>query len=1021
MQTIEQQTMVRNWFLSTSVRAAIRYAWLLAITSWFLSGETLSADPPHDEAVKRAFFETSVRPLLVEHCYECHSVNADSIQAGLTVDSRDGLLTGGDSGPAIVPGKPEKSLLIEALCYESYEMPPREKLPDDQIDLVRRWIRDGSYWPDEPPPSAEAEREVFDLEARKAAHWAWTPIRRPAIPTVRNTDWPRQPLDHFVLARLEQAGLRPASDCDRPALLRRLCFDLTGLPPTTDQQETFLSDKRPDAVERLVDRLLASPHFGERWGRHWLDLVRYAESRGHEFDNDAQNAFQYRDYVIRALNSDVPYDQFVREHIAGDLLDAPRTGADPSVNESILGTGFWFLGEWVHSPVDTRKDEADRFDNMIDVMSKTFLGVTVACARCHDHKFDAISTADYYALSGFLQSSDYRQVRFESMQHNREIAERLDRLDQKFQTAIAQQLSDAGREVIQIDRQPEKSLASIVVDYGELGPDEYLTRGYLFGDRPRRCGQPFLAVKRGRPVVRLQPVDAAVSDDFWHNLSVIQQKAVRDQNRLSDIPRPGRTLRTPTFLLTSGDLSCRVRGRGHVVACVDSHRLVHGPLHGETIQAINTKSGKKQHADYDTGFRWVDMKLDRYEGHRIHLEFTPAVDSELQVSLVTQGATSEQRQQIQRREADVASHISQWEKEANEWIDPGLADQWLQERQVLQAEIRRESALAMAMADGTPEDDYVLIRGNASKPGDRIPRRFLSAIEGNDPMSINRGSGRLQLARSINSTENPLTHRVIANRLWHYLMGRGIVATTDDFGVLGQRPTHPGLLDHLAIRFRDQGQSLKQLIRTIVLSRSYRMSTHSDPRAMLDDPNNSLWHHRPPKRLEGETIRDALLTVSGQLDRQLGGDSIPIHLTSFMTGRGRPSVNGPIDGARRRSIYTAVRRNFLSPFMLAFDTPTPFSTMGRRTRSNVPAQALILMNDPFVVQQATLWSERLTRQYPSTDARILAMYREAFARLPTKQESEAIDAFVRENSSDQKVWQTIAHALINTKEFIFLR
>ncbi len=365
--------------------------WLLLLAT---CQHASSADNEQPTGEQLEFFEKQVRPLFATHCYSCHSVKAEKLQAGLLMDSRASLLQGGDSGEAIVPGDVDGSLLIEAVRYESYEMPPKGKLSADDIKTLERWVEMGAPWPDEAAPTGESSAEVFDLQQRKADHWVWQPIQSPAIPEVADTKWPHDELDHFVLAKLEEARLTPSCDADRTALMRRLYFDLIGLPPTPEQAGKFLDDSSDGALERLVDELLASPHFGERWGRHWLDLVRYAESRGHEFDNDTPNAFQYRDYIIRALNANVPYDQLVREHIAGDLLAQPRLRPDTGINESILGTGFWFLGEWVHSPVDIRKDEADRFDNMIDVMSKTFLGVTVSCARCHDHKFDAISTAD---------------------------------------------------------------------------------------------------------------------------------------------------------------------------------------------------------------------------------------------------------------------------------------------------------------------------------------------------------------------------------------------------------------------------------------------------------------------------------------------------------------------------------------------------------------------------------------------------------------------------------------------------
>ena len=1143
------------------------------------------------------FFEKKVRPLLVQHCYECHSVKSKKIQAGLVLDSRDGLLRGGDSGAALVPGDVDGSSLIEAVRYESLEMPPKGKLPANDIATLEQWVGMGAPWPKEAAPTDNADRDVFDLEQRKSEFWVWQPVRSDAAPNVKNAEWPRNDLDRYILARLEEAGLSPTGDADRTALMRRLYFDLIGLPPSVKQVEAFLANNDANAVEKLVDELLDSPHFGERWGRHWLDLVRYAESRGHEFDNDTPNAFQYRDYVIRALNADVPYDQFVREHIAGDLLPQPRLHPTQKFNESVLGTGFWFLGEWVHSPVDIRKDESDRFDNMLDVMSKTFLGVTVACARCHDHKFDAISTADYYSLSGFLQSSDYRQVRFESIEQNRRVAEQLAQVDAKYQRQIVDLLEAQG---VSLPKQTSYiDDAAIVVDYGNVPRTQYLQDGFIFGLSPQREGLARIDSEKS-PSVKIATHGAAASDPLWNGLESMTEGRVHDRNSLDKLPMSGRTLRTPTFELKHETVSCLVRGAGHVVACVDSHRLVAGPLHKQTIKPIKTAGG------------WVDLPLKRYIGHRLHLEFVPAANEQLSVRMVTQGLDADGRADIDRRLAAndkqyedyaraaesilngarlseevaaddaeetifadfesgtydgwevtgkafgtmpqtletigsyqgringrgkyfVNSHnireggdvrrgdsltgtltspsfkiefdaieflvgggphqgktcvnlvidgkpvlsatgrsnnqmsINTWDvrpffdKEARiqlvddhtaGWGNIGLdhivfrkggaagsansashqiEQDWQRERTQVAAQIVRKSRLALAMRDGTGEDDRVLIRGNSSKPDEVEPRHFLTAISGDSPLAIRSGSGRLELAEAINDPANPLTARVIVNRLWHHLMGRGIVPTTDDFGYLGQRPSHPELLDHLADRFTKDGRSIKRMIRYIVLSRTWQMSSRSDSHAVAADPKNMLWHHRPPRRLEGEVIRDSLLTISGRLDRTQFGEPVPIHLTNFMDGRGRPAKSGPLDGNGRRSIYIAVRRNFLSPFMLTFDTPVPFSAMGRRNVSNVPAQALILMNDPLVVELSRKWANRVLELSPPDEAadivsRIEWMFLSAFARPSTEREVGTAEQFLKTEAatrgvelSDPGLWADFAHALVNTKEFIFLR
>jgi hypothetical protein len=446
--------------------------------------------------------------------------------------------------------------------------------------------------------------------------------------------------------------------------------------------------------------------------------------------------------------------------------------------------------------------------------------------------------------------------------------------------------------------------------------------------------------------------------------------------------------------------------------------LIAGPLHGETVVKVKPDQ------------EWVELNLQRYVGHRLHLEFTPDENAQLEVSIITQGASSDVQQQLSKRYKMLEESADEFTRSVEGVAGEAIAElvrSWADKRAALQARIMKRSQVAMAMLDGTGEDEHVLIRGNSSKPGKVEPRHFLSAVSGSQPMKIAKGSGRLELADEITRPENPLTARVMVNRIWHHLMGRGIVATTDDFGVLGQRPTHPELLDHLATQFISDGYSIKRMIRRIVLSRTYQMSSRSMSNSMEADPKNMLWHHRPPKRLEGEAIRDTLLALSGRLDTKQFGEPVPIHLTSFMDGRGRPKHSGPLDGDGRRSIYISVRRNFLSPFMMTFDMPVPFSAMGRRNVSNVPAQSLILMNDPFVVAQARQWAERAIQQSSDFSTRISWMYETAFARQPTAREREtalaylaSFDTQATKNPNDLDRWTDFAHALINTKEFIFL-
>jgi hypothetical protein len=1063
-------------FIEVIVRRSC--ALLLATCLWTgigLYGRAVVANEFSAEQIE--FFEKQIRPLLVQHCFECHSAQSTKLQAELRVDFRDALLEGGDSGAAIVVGNADDSLLIHSIRYESYEMPPGGKLSDDEIALFERWIDDGAAWPDEPPPEITSSRDEFDLAQRAESHWAWQPLRATDPPTVNHTDWPTSPIDHYILRGLEDAGLKPAAPIDRRGLIRRLSFDLLGLPPSPEQVEAFVADSSPDAVQRLVDSMLESPHYGERWGRHWLDLVRYAESRGHEFDFDAVNAYQYRDYVIRAFNADVPYDQFVTEHLAGDLLDQPRLNEELGFNESILGTGFWFLGEWVHSPVDIRKDEADRFDNMIDVMSKTFLGLTVACARCHDHKFDAITTADYYALSGFLQSSDFRQVRFETIESDRAVSKRLAQLDSEHRSLITAAMTAALPEELKtewlslveqtgrpdpaappVGRDDSDTLTAttpsdhaaaviadpaVLVDYATIGEDDLIQDGFIFGRRTLRPGDLSLASASDGIKVRVNPQFAAGSDHFWDGLQSHSEHGVQHRGRLGDMATAGRTLRTPTVKVDNGNIAIRARGSGHVIACVDSHRLVLGPLHGETVVHFNSPEA----------WTWVGLNLNRYVGHDLHFEFVPDAGAILSIAVITQGASDQWKADFESRErarTDIATQLEHWfdslqtraaEPQSDETNNQDSNEDetaiinairaWSDARADLRTQVRFDSRLAMAMMDISGQDDRVLVRGSASNPGPAVPRRFLSAIDGENPIDRKTRSGRLELAMRINDPMNPQASRVIVNRIWHHLLGRGIVPTPDDFGVLGQMPTHPDLLDHLALQFLNDGRSIKRMIRSIVLSKTYQMSGQADPEAVAQDPKNLLWHHREPKRLDGEAIRDQLLALSGRLDPRPFGLSVPVHLTTFMEGRGRPGASGAADGDGRRSVYLAVRRNFLSPFMLAFDAPVPFSTMGKRNVSNVPAQSLILMNDPFVVDQATKWARRIIAEVSpeslagSDDvahARIRRMYETAFARPPSDQEAEVLVRFLdSKEQPDESRWADLAHALINTKEFIFLR
>jgi len=1059
------------------------------------------------------FFEKKVRPILVARCFECHSGKIDKPKGGLRLDSLAAATKGGETGPAIVPGKPKESLLVDAINYgELYKMPPKTRLPAEEVAALTKWIEMGAPWATEIAVGAStAPKGEFNLAKRKAEHWCWQPLSNPEVPQIRNQQSEnRNPIDAFILARLESKGLSSAPQADPRTLIRRVCFDLIGLPPSVKEVDEFLAayspsgeeraterqkDRERKAFEAVVDKLLDSPQFGERWCRHWLDLVRYAESRGHEFDYNIPNAFEYRDYVIRALNADVPYDQFVVEHVAGDLLEKPRLHPQEDWNESIIGTGFWFLGEWCHSPVDIRKDECDRIDNQIDVFSKTFLGLTVACARCHDHKFDAISQADYYALAGYLQSSSYRLTRFETWKLDRKLAAEVAAIDAKHAARLSAQMARQLRP--RIDELAARLAASddalkskltvadtnlrgarVIVDYGKLQPGQWQTDGFVYGLGPILAGQFVQGDLAGLPSFVAEFSGARNVGTFTE--SELAAGSDGDQGRLGGWLRAGRALKTPTWTLESGQVHYLIEGAGHVYAAVDSHAMINGPLHGELAKDAGNSG--------DLPLRWITHDLSRYTGQRVHLEFSPKESGEdFSILMVVEGPErpsapalqpnfylaraleaasglpreksvdpfrtifSETIDQLAANELAKDKHAKDRAKIANWLISEGqfnvsptremiaIGEEYVRATLDLPERGRIQARVCLAMWDGTAVDENLLIRGNHKTIGPVVPRRLLEAIPcgaGSQPANSVNGSGRLELARQLVDPANPFTSRVMVNRIWQHLFGRGIVPSVDNFGVLGQQPTHPELLDFLAQQFIRDGWSVKRLIRSIVLSDTYRQSSGAGLQPAIQgaetaDPQNVLFHRQNLRRLEGESIRDAILAISGRLDPTQFGPSVPVHLTPFMQGRGRPGTSGPLDGAGRRSIYIAVRRNFLSPMMLAFDTPIPLGTVGRRNVSNVPAQALILMNDPFVAEQSERWAKKvLADKVVSPEVRVAQMYEEAFARKPTAEESSAALAFLASQAREyglsgagdnERVWADLGHVIFNVKEFVLLQ
>jgi hypothetical protein len=1072
------------------------------------------------------FFEKSVRPILIANCYQCHAKVNEMAQGSLQLDSREGLLKGGKRGPTLVPGDPVRSLLLHAVSYQDngLKMPPKGKLSVEEIAVLTKWVQEGAVWPvgnaNRPAPVAS-----FDIQTRKK-HWAWQPLHSVAVPTVKNKSWVRNPIDNFILTKLEEKQIKPAPYADRRTLLRRLTYDLIGLPPTPQEIDAYISDTSPNAWEKVVDRLLASPHYGERWARHWLDLARFAETDGHEFDFEKPNAWLYRDYVVRALNADVPYNQFVTEQVAGDLLPRPRIDPATGINESLVATSFFWLGEGKHSPVDLQVDEAERIDNQIDVFSKTFLGLSVGCARCHNHKFDAISTKDYYALSGYLKSSRYHLAVIETPEKLKPGVAALKTSQAELQPLLVRGIVTAHQKglerfeagLLALAVGPQVKQASLVDprlpapralpaldkylrEVAAKDPADPLYPMFRLGVQQTneksetfRTRAAVLAAELKATLAqsRKAAAGAVVFEDFhtgdYRNWDVsgeafgpapeqigLQTALTDTTSRFTGAMGPGVAnsgavsgrlqgeMRSHTFDIAKNRILYHVMGTGVTLNLViDGFHRIQYPIYGGLTIAINSPKPT-----------WVVMDVSKWVGHKAYIEvldrgsgsamldrilFTdsPAPVSPpdpLVVEMLENPGVTSMAELAHAYRTLLATTLQTWQDDKLASTPPeadrtALLD-WmlragalftseaapdptpdvtalLKKRQATEAALP-ELHRVMAITDGTPEDDHVHIRGNYKTPGDLVPRRFFEALNGPKQPVPASGSGRLELAQRLTSGSDPLLPRVLVNRLWMHHFGDGIVKTPDDFGIMGERPSHPELLDWLSKEFLRQSWSLKAMHRLMVTSATYRMASRADAKKEEADPQNRLLHRANIRRLEAECIRDAALAVSGRLDPKLGGPSVMPYLTEFMAGRGRPAKSGPLDGDGRRSLYLGVRRNFLTPLFLAFDYPVPFTSIGRRSVSNVPAQALALMNNPLFQQQAEVWAKKTLALPNLTPAqRIETLYVEAYGRSVTPAESADALAFLAEQdraygmAGDTRSWTDLCHVLFNVKEFIFL-
>ncbi len=937
------------------------------------------------------FFESKIRPVLAESCYKCHSAQSERVKGGLLLDTRDGLLKGGESGPSIVPGDPDRSRLITALRYkdENLQMPPKEALPSAVVADFEKWVKMGA-----PDPRVA---KLAQIAGTKTNHWAFQPIKQRPIPKVKNRDWVKQPADAFILADLEERRFEPAPPADKRTLIRRATFDLTGLPPTVEEIDAFLADNSSNAFETVVDRLLKSPAFGERWGRHWLDLARYSDSNGLEVNTPFRDAFRYRDYVIAAFNNDKPFDQFIREQLAGDLL--PTTAIEDQ-HEKWIATGFLVLGPKAFNEPMRQKLLADVVDEQIDVTSKAFLGLTVACARCHDHKFDPIPTKDYYALAGIFRSTvtlveNGNGNPFGGQGPNpwseRPLGTREEtEAAEKYQKELSKAQADL-QEVSNLNRDlpgglDSKELAGIVMDNldGEVVgawtlsnySTNFVNKNYLH-DGNDMAG-------KGKKLVRFRP-----------NIP----KTGAYEIRLAYTPRANRATNVPVKI-TAG------------------------------TNVITKYLNQQEVPKYDKAFTYLGL-LDLIEGTNNVVEISNVGTKGFVVVDAVQFLPLENGQQMQMAMAP-AMKMGPLGKDRR---DITFANNDRIELEDKIEELRDKAPppvpAAMAVREGSGQNAKIAIRGDVDRLGDEVPRGFISVIDRgrSKPNFTKETSGRLELANWIASPENPLTARVFVNRVWQHLYGRGFVTTPDNFGIQGDTPSNPELLDYLATQFIEQGWSPKKLIRSIMLSSSYQMSAQYNPSAYAKDPDNRLVWRMDRRRLEAEAFRDAILSVSGKLDGTRGG-AIPVQ-----NNAPRQILDGSmqIPASLRRSVYLPTLRNNIDDLFMVFDFPDPHAPLGKRHITSAATQALYVMNSPFVIEQSKAWAQRLAG-IPSLDdtGRIKRAFVEAFAREPSNAELLRTTAFLNEFSdaatakeSDASArrnlaWQAFCQSLIASTEFRFI-
>ena len=920
------------------------------------------ADEPDAAGIE--FFEKKIRPLFVQHCYECHS-ESKKVKGGLQLDSRSGWTKGGDSGPAIVPGNLDESLLIEAVRYDGdFQMPPKGKLPGSAIRDLEEWVKRGAPDPRTGKPAASAATTI-DLEAGRQ-FWSYRPIARPEVPAVQHAAWPRSDIDRFILAALEAKNLKPSPEADRTTLVRRLYFDLIGLPPTPEQIDAFVADESPNAYEELVDRLLASPQFGERWGRHWLDVVRYAESltlRGFVF----KEAWRYRDYVIDTFNADRPFDQFLREQVAGDLLPA---GSLEDRQRQVIATTFLVLGNNNLEEQDKQQLVMDVVDEQLDVIGRGLLAQTITCARCHDHKFDPIPTKDYYALAGILKNS--RSLEHANVSKWLEVPLPVEPEREAVYKAHDETVADLQGKIKSL----KQALAKADAAKGQTGPAVLAA-----ADLPGVIVDDSQAKKVGNWKAS-QFNKRYIGDGYIHDED--REKGQKTLTFLPELPKAGRY---EVRLAYNGGES-RSATVPVTVFSADGEKTI--TVNQKDVPPIDGRFISLGQFRFElNGQGFVIVSNEDTQGHVIAdaVQFLPIEDA----------ATSDAKAVAKASPADSQSgdEIKQLEKQLKD----------------LQASGPKRPMAMTVLEEKDIADTYIHVRGSVHNKGETVPRGFLQvATPAEAPQVSAKQSGRKELAEWMTSPDNPLPARVMANRVWHWLMGAGLVRTTDNFGTTGERPSHPELLDHLATRFMDSRWSTKQLIREIVCSQTYRQVSATSPAGQAADPENRLLWRMNRRRLDAECLRDAILSADRTLVLDQGGPSYPDDLAADY---------GFVYTGLRRSVYAPVFRNALPELFEAFDFADPSLVSGARTTSTVAPQALFLMNHPFVIEHARTAAKRLQTDVTSDGERIRLAYRRILGREPTDGERDVALRFLM--TGDDTALPQLVQSLFASIDFRYVR